>query len=116
MGQCKNDYGDGGIVFGLFIANKIKFCMTVTEDGVPDFHKTFKGHDNQTGLSYDDYESMINGEDIKDVMKRWKRSLDHGVTIPSENNMTKSFDAKVNLLRRQEPDMDGWMHPRGFEK
>lgn len=114
MGQCKNDYGKGGIVFGLFIANKIKFCMTVTEEGVPEFHKTFKGHDNQTGLSYDDYESMINGESIQDVISRWERTLDKGVTI-REANMTKSFDAKVNFLRRQEPDKDGWMHPIGYE-
>ena len=92
------------------------FLKKQDKDGVPDFHKTFKGHDNQTGLSYDDYESMINGEDIKDVMKRWKRSLDRGVTIPSENNMTKSFDAKVNFLRRQEPDSEGWMAPIGHEE
>ena len=113
MGQCKNDYGDGGIVFGLFIANKVKFCMTITEDGVPDFHKTFKGHDNQTGLSYDDYERMINGESLTDVSSRWERSLTRGVTI-KENNMEKKFDAKVNFLRRQEPDAEGWMAPIGY--
>ena len=113
MGQCKNDYGEGGIVFGLFIANKVKFCMTITEDGVPEFHKTFKGHDNQTGLSYDDYESMINGQSLTDVSSRWERSLIRGVTI-YENNMEKKFDAKVNFLRRQEPDEEGWMAPIGY--
>jgi hypothetical protein len=75
--------------FGLFVANKVKFCMTITEEGVPDFHKTFKGHDNLTGLSYDDYERMVNGEPLEEVISRWKRSLDKGVQI-LENNMSKN--------------------------
>lgn len=113
MGQCKNDYGEGGIVFARFIANKIKFCMTITEDGVPDFHKTFKGHDNLTGLSYDDYEKMINGESLEEVISRWDRSLEKGILI-KENNMSKKFDPYVNFVRREKPDKDGWMKPIGY--
>ena len=41
--QAKNDYGDGGIFFGLFLAPKIKYCLTINEFGVIEEHKTFKG-------------------------------------------------------------------------
>ena len=44
--QGKNDYIDGGIFYGLFLAPKIKFCLTIYKHGVVDQHKTFKGFSN----------------------------------------------------------------------
>ena len=44
--QGKNDYKDGGIFFGLFLAPKIKYCLTINKYGVIDEHKTFKGFSN----------------------------------------------------------------------
>ena len=41
--QGKNDYKDGGIFYGLFLAPKIKYCLTINKYGVIDEHKTFKG-------------------------------------------------------------------------
>ena len=32
--QSKNDYGDAGIVYGLFLAPKIKFCILIDDDGL----------------------------------------------------------------------------------
>ena len=29
--QGKNDYGDGGIFYGLFLAPKIKYCSTINK-------------------------------------------------------------------------------------
>ena len=44
--QGKNDYKDGGIFYGLFLAPKIKYCLTINKYGVIDGHKTFKGFSN----------------------------------------------------------------------
>ena len=41
--QGKNDYKDGGIFYGLYLAPKIKYSLTVNKYGVIDEHKTFKG-------------------------------------------------------------------------
>ena len=41
--QGKNDYKDGGIFYGLFLAPKIKYCLTINKYGVIDERKTFKG-------------------------------------------------------------------------
>ena len=43
LGQGKNDYNDGGIFFGLFLAPKTKYCLTINEFGVIEEHKTFRG-------------------------------------------------------------------------
>ena len=32
--QAKNDYDDGDIFFGLFLAPKTKYCLTINEFGV----------------------------------------------------------------------------------
>ena len=44
--QGKNDYKDGGIFYGLFLAPKIKYCLTINKYCVIDEHKTFKGFTN----------------------------------------------------------------------
>ena len=44
--QGKNDYKDGGIFYALFLAPKIKYCLTINKYGFIDEHKTFKGFSN----------------------------------------------------------------------
>ena len=41
--QGKNDYKTGGIFFCLFLAPKIKFCLTINELGIIEQHMNFKG-------------------------------------------------------------------------
>ena len=41
--QGKNDYKTGGIFYGLFLAPKIKYCLTIDKYGILQEHKTFKG-------------------------------------------------------------------------
>ena len=41
--QGKNDYEDGGIFYSLFLAPKVKYCLTINEFGIIEEHKTFKG-------------------------------------------------------------------------
>ena len=44
--QGKNDYKEGGIWCRLFLAPKVKCCLTINKFGVIDEHKTFKGFTN----------------------------------------------------------------------
>ena len=44
--QAKYDYKDGSIFYVLFLATKIKYCLTINKYGVIDEHKTFKGFSN----------------------------------------------------------------------
>ena len=48
--QGKNDYKDGGIFYALFLAPKIKYCLTINKYGVIDEHKTFKGFTNVSDI------------------------------------------------------------------
>ena len=48
--QGKNDYKDGGIFYKLFLAPKIKYCLTINKFGVIDEHKTFKGFTNVSDI------------------------------------------------------------------
>ena len=34
MGQGKNDYGTGGIIYGEFLGPKMKICYTISEKGL----------------------------------------------------------------------------------
>ena len=47
----KNDYETGGIVHGLFLAPKRKFCYTDNEFRIIEEHKTFKGFNDFKRLS-----------------------------------------------------------------
>lgn len=42
LGQGKNDYGNGGIIYADFLGPKQKLCYTI-EDGLIKKHVTFKG-------------------------------------------------------------------------
>ena len=46
LSQSKNVYKDGGTFYGLFLAPKIKYCLTIYKYGVFDEHKTFNGFTN----------------------------------------------------------------------
>ena len=75
--QGKNDYKDGGIFYGLFLAPKIKYCQTLNKYGVLDEHKTFKGFSNVSdNLDRKDYFKMADGDNlIAKVPLSWKKVL-----------------------------------------
>ena len=63
--QGENDYKDGGIFYGLFLAPKIKYCLTINENGVIDEHKTFEGFSNVSdNLDRKEYSKMFDGEKL----------------------------------------------------
>ena len=63
--QGKNDFKDGGLFYGLFLAPKINFCVTIIKSGVYDEHKTFKGLTNVfDNLDRKEYFKMFDGVEL----------------------------------------------------
>jgi hypothetical protein len=126
--QGKNDYGDGGIIFGLHEASKIKYGI-VLNDGVLSEKKTFKGLMKEMKikgktikiLKTEDFFKLDAGETVvKKIMKPWTRNLGKGVRKPEEpedeedkeNRLAiKKFDPNFNILKRRPADENGIMYP-----
>ena len=98
LSQGKNDYKDGGIFYGLFLAPKIKYCLTINKYGVIDEHKTFKGFSNVSdNLDRKEYFKMAVGDNlIAKVPLSWKKSFSQRVVIP--HNMRSCSDCKKDVL------------------
>ena len=65
MLKGQNDYKEGGIFSGLFLAPKIKYCLTINKYGVIDEHKTFKRFTNVSdNLDRKEYFKMFNGDKL----------------------------------------------------
>ena len=61
--QGKNDYKTGGTFYRLFIAPKVKYCLTIDDYGIIQEHKFFKGfNDSKRLLDRSQYFKMIEGE------------------------------------------------------
>ena len=73
--QGKNDYKDGGIFHGLFLAPKIKYCLTLSKYAGIDELKTFKGFTNVSdNLDRKERFKMFDGEKlIAKVPMSWKK-------------------------------------------
>ena len=53
--QSKNDYGDAGIIYGLFRCPKVKYCIVINEMGILGEKTTFKSYDKEiSGVSFKD--------------------------------------------------------------
>ncbi|ESP03481.1 hypothetical protein LOTGIDRAFT_171418 [Lottia gigantea] len=68
----KNDYGDGGIIFGLYLAPKVKYNIILTSDGVLKEKKTFKCYSNNK-ITVDDYIRLASGYDISNEFNEPKK-------------------------------------------
>ena len=73
--QVKIDYGDGGIFYGLFLAPKIKYCLTINKSGIIDEKKCFKGLTNVSeNLNRKEFFNMAVGKNlISKVPLSWKK-------------------------------------------
>ena len=61
--QGKNDYKTGGIFYGLFLAPKIKYALTIDDYGIIQQHMTFKGfNDSKRLLDRSQYFDMLKGK------------------------------------------------------
>ena len=83
----KNDYKDGRIFYGLFLAPKLRFSLTIGKYGIIDEHKTFKVFTNMIdNLERNEYFKMFNGDKIiAKVPLARKKSFSYGVVIPGKN-------------------------------
>ena len=128
--QGKNDYKDGGIFYGLFLASKIKYCLTINKPDSIDEHKTFKGFTNvNDNLDRKEFFSKLNGDKlIPKVPLSWKKGFSYGVIIPHKLrncnkctkdifcdgcdklvNQKKEFSANLNEIKREAPNGLGHM-------
>ena len=69
--QGKNDYKTGGIFYGLYLAPKMKYCLTIDEYAVIKEHKTFKGfNDSKRLLDRSQCFKMKEGEKISPMLTK----------------------------------------------
>ena len=128
----KNDYEDGGIFYGLFLAPKIKYCLTIKKFGIISEHKTFKGFtDVHDSLDRKKYFNLADDDKLAaKVPLSWKKSFSRGVVIPHKMrncheckkdilcdncdklvNQKKELSANLNELKRKKPNDYGHMLP-----
>ena len=82
----KNDYDSGGVFYGLYLAPKIKYCLTKDDYGIIQEYKTFKGfNDRERLLDRSQYFKTKEGKKISAMLPRsWKKSFDSGIIIPKK--------------------------------
>ena len=80
--QSKNDYGKGGLFYGLFLAAKNNYFIVVDENGMFSPKTTFKRYDqNMVGLKFKDSLELERDDFISGKSRlNWKRDL-HGVKV-----------------------------------
>ena len=73
--QNKNDYETGGVFYGLFLALKIKYCLSIDKFGIVQEHKTFKGlNDSKRLLDRSQKYKMIEGKQVSALLpKSWRK-------------------------------------------
>ena len=119
--QGKNDYKTGGIFYSLYLAPKIKYCLTIDDYGVIQEHKTFKCfNDSKRLLDRSQYFKLIEGNKISAMLPRsWKNSFESGLIVPTKMrfcdgcndkkvcnkcniqiNENKEFEANLNEIKR----------------
>ena len=110
--QGKNDYKEGGFWYGLLLAARIKYCLTINGNGVIDEHKTFKGFTNvSNNLDRKEHFNMADaGKLIAKVPLSWKKSFSQGHVIP--HKMRNCVDCKKDILCDQCPNESGHMLPK----
>ena len=130
--QGENDYESGGIFYGLYLAPKIKYCLTIDEYCIIQEHKTFKGfNDSKRLLDRSQFFKMIEGQKISAMLPRsWKKSFNSGVIVPAKMrfcneydgeklcnkcnnqiNENNDFEANLNELKRHSPNDFGQLLP-----
>ena len=82
--QSKNNYGENaGIVYGLFLAPKVKYCIVIDANGILSQKATFKGfNQNINNITFEGFLDLEQGRTLRNISKlKWKREL-AGIKIP----------------------------------
>ena len=82
--QGKNNYKEGGIWYGFFLAPKIKYCLTINKYGVIDEHKTFKRFANVSDNldRKEDFKNFNGDKLVAKIPLSCKKPISQGVVIP----------------------------------
>ena len=128
LGQGKSDYKTVGISYGLFLAPKRTYVLTIDEFGIIHEHKTFKAfNDSKRLLDRSQYFKMLDCYKISAMVpKSWNKSFENGINIATKMrfcndcndkamcnrcynqiNENKEFEANSILLKRQAPNEFG---------
>ena len=72
--QSKNYYGEnGGIVYGLFLPPKVKYCIVIDENGILSQKATFKGfNQNINNITFKDFLDLEQGKTLKNIKTKMK--------------------------------------------
>ena len=67
--QSKDDYGESpGIVYGLFLAPKVKYCIVIDENGILSQKTTFKGFNQDIrNITFKDFLNLEQGKRLKSI-------------------------------------------------
>ncbi|ESO85148.1 hypothetical protein LOTGIDRAFT_176070 [Lottia gigantea] len=100
------------IIFGLYLAPKVKYNIVLTSDGILKEKKTFKGY-SKDKISVEDYIRLASGHDVTNEYKKpWVKSFTNGVVIPkADDKQKKVFRSYLNLVKRKAPNSEGFMYP-----
>ena len=84
--QGENDYKTGGVFCSLFLAQKIKYCLTRGKFGFVQENENCKGFtDRKTPLDRSQCFKMIDGKKASAMLARsWKTPFNIGVIIPTK--------------------------------
>ena len=134
--QGKKDYISGGFFYGLFLAPKLKYVLTIDEFGIFQQHMTFKAFsDIERLLDRSQFFDMLEDTEISPMLPRsWKKSFKNGivisvkmrrcdkrrvkilyVTLNNQINENTDFENNSNLLKREAPNEFGYMLPYFIE-
>ena len=84
--QGKNHYRTGCILYGLFLASKKEYCLTIDSSGIVQEHETFKGFNKSKRLlDRSQHFEKIEDKKISAMLPRsCKKSFNGGVIIPEK--------------------------------
>ena len=93
----KNGYISRRIFYSLFLAPKIKYCLTKDDFGIMQEHKTFKGFNvSKRPLHRSQNFKKIEGKKISAIFhKSWKKSFDSWVIIPRKRRFCNECEDKI---------------------
>ena len=98
--QSKNDYGENvGIVYGLFLTPKVKYCIVIDENVILSQKTAFKGfNQNNNNKTFEDFLDLEQGKTLKNISKlKWKREL-AGIKIPHRKVGCENCDASKKCV------------------
>ena len=84
--QSKKGYKSRGIFYGLFLAPKIKYCLSIDKYGIIQEHRTFKRfNDSKRLLDLFQYFKKIEAKKVIEYLpKIWRKLFDSGTITPTK--------------------------------